>query len=78
MRNSYRAALSSDLCDSGVMECDGRHIMCTVTCIRVNNNNNNNNNNNKYVSKIPGKHEAKELQKTATLGTAHILRKVLM
>ena len=32
----------------------------------------------KYVSKIPGKHEAKELKKTATLGTAHILRKVLM
>jgi len=32
----------------------------------------------KYVSNIPGKHEAKELQKTATLGTAHILRKVLM
>ena len=52
---------------------------------------NNNNNNNKigaigiisksfrkYVSKIPGKHEVKELQKTAILGTAHILRKVLM
>ena len=32
----------------------------------------------KYVSNIPGKHEIKELQKTATLGTAHILRKVLM
>ena len=31
---------------------------------------NNNNNNNK--------HEVKELQKTATLGTAHILRKVLI
>jgi len=53
-------------------------------------NNNNNNNNNivatgtismsfrKYVSNIPGKHEVKELQKTAILGTAHILRKVLM
>jgi len=27
---------------------------------------------------IPGKHEVKELQKTAILGTAHILRKVLM
>jgi len=25
-----------------------------------------------------GKHEVKELQKTAILGTAHILRKVLM
>ena len=32
----------------------------------------------KYVSNIPGKHEAKELQKTVILGTAHILRKVLM
>jgi len=32
----------------------------------------------KYVSNIPGKHEVKELQKTVTLGTAHILRKVLM
>jgi len=32
----------------------------------------------KYVSCIPGIHEVKELQKTATLGTAHTLRKVLM
>ena len=32
----------------------------------------------KRVSNIPGKHEVKELQKTAILGTAHILRKVLM
>ena len=32
----------------------------------------------KYVSNIPGKREVKELQKTAILGTAHILRKVLM
>ena len=31
----------------------------------------------KYISNIPGNHEVKELQKTATLGTAHILRKVL-
>jgi hypothetical protein len=51
---------------------------------------NNNNNNNKigatgtisksfrkYASNIPGNHEVRELQKTATLGTAHILRKVL-
>ena len=30
----------------------------------------------KYVSNIPGKHEVKELQKTAILGTAHTLRKV--
>jgi len=32
----------------------------------------------KYVSNIPGKHEGRELQKTAILGTAHIIRKVLM
>jgi len=32
----------------------------------------------KYASNIPGKHDVKELQKTAILGTAHILRKVLM
>jgi hypothetical protein len=31
----------------------------------------------KYVSNIPGYHEVKELQKTAILGTAHILQKVL-
>jgi len=31
----------------------------------------------KYVSNIPGNHEVKELQKTAILGTTHILRKVL-
>jgi hypothetical protein len=30
------------------------------------------------VSTIPGNHNVRELQKTATLGTAHILRKVLM
>jgi hypothetical protein len=32
----------------------------------------------KYVSTIPGNHEVKELQKTAILCTAHILRKVLI
>ena len=32
----------------------------------------------KYVSNIPGNPEIKEPQKTAILGTAHILRKVLM
>jgi hypothetical protein len=32
----------------------------------------------KYASTIPGNHEVKELQKTAILGTAHILLKVLM
>jgi len=31
----------------------------------------------KYVSIIPGNYEVKEIQKTAILGTAHILRKVL-
>jgi hypothetical protein len=32
----------------------------------------------KYVSTIPGNHEVKEINKTAILGTAHILRKVLI
>jgi hypothetical protein len=32
----------------------------------------------KYVSTIPGNHEVGEQQKTAILGTSHILRKVLM
>jgi hypothetical protein len=32
----------------------------------------------KHLSNIPGKHEIEELQKTAILGTAHTLRKVLM
>jgi hypothetical protein len=47
---------------------------------KYNNNNNNNNNREfrKYVSNIPGNHEVKELQKTAILGTAHILWIVLM
>jgi hypothetical protein len=31
----------------------------------------------KYVSNVPGNHEVMELQKTAILRTAHILRKVL-
>jgi hypothetical protein len=31
-----------------------------------------------YPSNIPGKYKIKKLQKTATLGTAHILHKVLM
>ena len=31
----------------------------------------------KYVSNTPGNHEVRKLQKTAILGTAHILRKVL-
>jgi len=29
------------------------------------------------INNIPGNHDMKELQKTAILGTAHILRKVL-
>jgi hypothetical protein len=32
----------------------------------------------KYVSNIPGNHDVRKLQKTAILGTARILRKVLM
>jgi hypothetical protein len=32
----------------------------------------------KYLSNVPGIHDVKELQKTAILGTAHILWKVLM
>jgi hypothetical protein len=31
-----------------------------------------------YPSNIPGKQEIKEMQKTAILGTANLLRKVLM
>jgi hypothetical protein len=31
-----------------------------------------------YLCNIPGKHEIKELRKTAILGTAHRLREVLM
>ena len=41
----------------------------TITTTTTTDDNNNNNNNN---------HEVKELQKTAILGTAHILRKALM
>jgi hypothetical protein len=32
----------------------------------------------KYVSTIPGNHDVRGLQKTAILGTAHIIRKVMM
>jgi hypothetical protein len=32
----------------------------------------------KHVSTIPGNHDVRELQKTAILGTAHIIRKVLI
>jgi hypothetical protein len=46
-----------------------------VTRDDVNNNNNNNNNNN--LEAVPGKHSIDSLQKTAILGTSHIIRKVL-
>jgi hypothetical protein len=32
----------------------------------------------KYLNSIPEKHEVRELQKTAILGTAYVLRKVIM
>ena len=32
----------------------------------------------KFLSNIPGKHEVKKLQETAILGTAHLLREVLL
>jgi hypothetical protein len=32
----------------------------------------------KYLNKIPGKQNMKEMQRTAILGTEHILRKVLI
>jgi hypothetical protein len=32
----------------------------------------------KYLGNVPGKYKIKELQKSAILGTAHMLRKVLM
>jgi hypothetical protein len=44
----------------------------------INNNNTISKTFRKYVSNIPGNHEVKELQKTAILGTARRLRKVLM
>ena len=31
-----------------------------------------------YLSNVPGKHEVKEMKTTVILGTAHLLRKVLM
>jgi len=65
----------------------------TTTTTTTNNNNNNNNNSipviigangtiskslRQYLSNISGKHEIKEMQKTAILCTAHILREVPM
>ena len=32
----------------------------------------------KYLSNVPGKHKIKEIRKTAILGLAHVLWKVLM
>jgi hypothetical protein len=46
--------------------CDKRHPYRIIIIIIIN------------VSNIPGNHEVRELQKTAILGTAHVLRKVLM
>jgi len=40
-------------------------------------NNNNNNNNNNNLEAVPGKHSIGSLQKTAVLGTSHIIQKVL-
>jgi hypothetical protein len=42
-----------------------------------NNNNNERNNNEKNLEAVPGKHSIDSLQKTAVLGTSHIIRKVL-
>ena len=53
----------------------GLHFM---TFLDDDNNNNISKSFQKCVSNIPGKYEVKEIQKTAMLGTAHILRKVLM
>jgi hypothetical protein len=36
-----------------------------------------NNNNNKNSEAVPGKHSIDSIQKTAILGTSHIIRKVL-
>jgi hypothetical protein len=47
----------------GEKGCDRRHIIVIIIII--------------IMSNIPGNHEVKELEKTAILDTAHILRKVL-
>ena len=69
------------------MVCFRYIIVNTLHKVENKDNNNNNNNNNyyyflkslrRYLSKITGSHEIKELQKTAILGTAHVLREVLM
>jgi len=44
----------------------------------INNNNNNLENIQKISNNVPVKHEIRELQKAAILGTTHILRIVLM
>ena len=41
------------------------------------NNNNNDNNNNNNLEAVPGKHSIDSLQKTAILGTSHIIREVM-
>ena len=56
----------------------------SITEISQEHNNNNKWNHLKIIQKVPEQHtrkaryDIKELNKTATLGTAHILRKVLM
>jgi hypothetical protein len=62
-----------------------RNVVCfrciSVDTLRTGNNNNNNNNSKsfrKHLGSVPGKRDIKELQKTAIVGTAHILREVLM
>ena len=32
----------------------------------------------KYLNNIPGRHDIKEIQKTAIFGTEHIVRKILI
>jgi len=66
----------SKVSDFSSEHCQGPHRVQNPALFPSNGYNNNNNNNNN--SNIPGKHEVKELQKTATLGTAHTLRTVLM
>jgi len=64
----------------GLSDVQGRGILELQLGI-VNNNNNNNNgittNIKKNLEAVPGKHSIDSLQKTAILGTSHIIRKVL-
>ena len=63
----------------GLSDVQGRGILKLQLGI-VNNNNNNNGittNIKKNLEAVPGKHSIDSLQKTAILGTSHIIRKVL-